>query len=284
MRCKPLFGQTGDSWRLFSHTVGLSLKLGVLLCLFISLFAVSPSGAQVRAPGQRHDFQNKLNLTPDQQDKMRAHLHETMGKITSARQDLQSANLDLFNLLGNYNVDHQKLQGNLRRINSCQKRLLNIHLDSQIKLRSILTQDQFQTLREQIGDRGTRSGDDFMDGMPRGDVKSLGLSADQQDRIRKLFTQARENMMNLRHKFHTDSESLESLYLDYNLDVKLARQKIDLLSSTDMALLKATTSRQVELRSILTADQFQTLSKSIRPPTEVPPPFGEHRWHNAPKQ
>jgi hypothetical protein len=74
-------------------------------------------------------------------------------------------------------------------------------------------------------------------------------------------------------------QSLERLYLSYNLDPRQAKLLIGKIAETRLAMLKATMDRHVQMRKILTEDQFKTLVSSIPPPRETrASDSGLRRW------
>lgn len=235
----------------------------IIMTLMIALIAVTPSLAQRGGQG----LGAKLNLSNEQRDKLQRHLKDTGQKIGDTRAQLQDARKDLFNLLGQYRPDNSRINDTIKRINGLQLRLLNIHLDSQIRLRQILTKDQFNQLSAAIEERGPRGEGGFFrgdEGPHPGDVRSLGLSQDQQDKIKQLWRSSRQTMSALRDKHKSTSESLANMYLDYNLNAGQARQKISDLGDIQLSMLKAMVARQAALRKILTEDQFNTLTSQIR--------------------
>jgi Spy/CpxP family protein refolding chaperone len=252
-------GSSSHPWRVCAVVIAMVAAM--------LLLSVIPAAAERPGPG----FHANLNLTPDQRDKLRKHMGDTGAKVAAIRSDMRDARMDMYRQLQNYQVDQRRLQESIRRINALQIKMLNAHLESQMRLRDILTKDQFQSLTQAIGGRGaSRDGSGFFFGDQGmgGDVKRLGLSPDQQEKIKKLWDASRSTMSALRDKLKFDSRNLEKLYLDYDLDPKVAKQRIDKLGDTELQVLKATVARQLQLRNILTEDQFQELAKTMRPPFE----------------
>lgn len=236
----------------------------LILVAVIALVAAGPVMAQRHGPGPLAN----LNLTTDQRARLQKHLRDTGQKISGIRSDLRDARGDLFGQLSQYRVDEGKLNDTIHRIGSLQSRLLNTRLESQIALRQILNKDQFQQLSQAINERGMAKGEGgFIHGdedIHPSDIQSLNLSSDQQERIKRLWRSSQRTMSDLRDQFRSASSSLADMYLNYDLDAKQARQRISDLNDVQMSILKATVSRQLALRKILTEDQFSTLVSAIR--------------------
>jgi Spy/CpxP family protein refolding chaperone len=210
-----------------------------------------------------------LNLTTAQRPKLQKLITDSRTRTMSVRRDLRRGYTELFTQLGNYNPDAKHIHETVRRINTAQLNLLNTHLESQMGLRKILTKDQFQNLRETIpdtinGEIRTKPRSNGVNGPKMGDVKQLGLSSDQQEKIKRLFQSSSERMKSAVQRVQNGSNSLRQLYLDYDLNVQQAKSRITGLNRAQQDVLKVTISRQEDLRKILTQQQFETLSKSVR--------------------
>lgn len=251
-----------------SHAGTLRVGITMLLLIALSLLVSSTSVAAKKGRGGPGPRAKISNLSPGQRDKLQKHIRGAQGKFHENRMELRDARLDLYRQFREYRLDDRRLQNSIRKINDLQLRLLKANLDNQMKLRNILTREQFESLREAVEDRDTDWEDGRVwpgDGPGGGDADRLGLSAEQRNRIEKLWKSSRESASSLGGRLRADTESLQRRYLDYELNPKQAASRIDGLSDTQLALLKATVARQVELRKILTERQFEALSKSVPP-------------------
>jgi len=257
--------------RITTFPARIFLALAVLLLL-------SSGSVLAQGPPPGAGPHARLNLTPEQREKLRSHIRDTRRKMLNVRNDLRDAHLNLNQQFGEYRLDDRRVQETIKRINSDQLHLLNINLESQIQLRSILTREQFQDLREAVSGFGVHLDEGLKgpsgDGPP-GDVRRLGLSPEQQAQIGKLFQNSHETMRAIIRRLRADADALRKLYLSYDLDIKQAKLRISSLNDAQLDMLRATAARQVELRKILTEQQFQALSKSVR----WPPPADPRRWH-----
>lgn len=232
----------------------------------MALVSSGPAAAQRRGPGPRARI---ANLTPEQRERLKNHVREAQSEMRGIRMDLRDVRLNLYGQFREYRLDERRVQNSVRRINDLQRSLLDSNLENQLRLRDILTRGQFESLQEAVHDRDVeRDGPHVWPGDdgPVGNVDRLRLSSEQKERIKRLWRSSRETAADLGTKLRSSSQDLQRLYMDYDLDQKQANKIIDRIGDTQLDLLKATVSRQVELRRILTEQQFRALSKSIRPP------------------
>ncbi len=242
-------------------------RLGVLWALLT--IAAMIFAAPVFA--QKGGDSPKLNLTPGQRDKLRDHIKASRDKMADTRGDLQGARMDLFGQLRQYKLDDKRVAASVDRINTLQRKLMQISYQNQVGLRQILTRQQFAELGEAVGERGPGRrgpGEGWgAYGLPQNaDLDKLKLSDDQQKRIAKLFDKSRNEVDSLTSKMRTEMGNLRKLYLGYDFDEKSVNSQIDRVGDTERSMLNETVARQKELRKILSEDQFNTLSKSMKPP------------------
>lgn len=96
-------------------------------------------------------------------------------------------------------------------------------------------------------------------GPPAPDYQRLGLSADQMTRVRDLHTETYQAMRTLEGQLREQRRALETAYGEFKLDTARVRQLNNRINEIQRDLLEKHTHLQVELRKILTADQFQRL-------------------------
>lgn len=246
-----------------------SILLPALLIVSSMVFgAISADPAMAQKRGKRPDHSAKLNLSEQQRQKLKKHIEESRERSRPVRESLHKARTELFQQLGRYKFDERKVNDTVRRIGELRRKVLMLSLENQKGLREILTKEQFAELGDAIGDRGGRfEGAGSGDGAPAGgDIRNLKLTPEQTKEINALFRKSREQTEAIAAKLRSDSERLRKLYLNYNLDTKQAMALIERLNDRRTEMLKATVSRQVELRKILTEPQFEALAKTMRPP------------------
>lgn len=249
----------------FNKKPGKIFNPAALILILFAVLMLGFSAAPTQAKGSKD--RQEINLNKEQRDRLQRHIEQNKGEVADVRRQIQAARSDLSQQLRQYDVDERKVQQTIRRINDLQTRLQLIHLENQVKLRDILTKEQFADLREAVGSRGM-DGDEVhawpeRDGPHARNVQNLDLSEQQQDRINKLFQRSTESMNVLIRKAKGDAGSLRELYLSYSLDTKRAKEIINRLSNTRLEILKTMVDRQVELRNILTKKQFEALAKSM---------------------
>ncbi|MEN6372904.1 MAG: periplasmic heavy metal sensor [Armatimonadota bacterium] len=219
-----------------------------------------------------------INLSDAQRQKLQRHIKESRKRTAGVVRELLQARTTLFNQLQDYKVDENQLQESVRKINGLQIRLHNIGLENQLKLRSILTKSQFAQLGEAVSGNGVGR---HIHGWPTGNggligenLKRLDITSAQQEKIKRLFVKSRSTMQSISQELRQNAQSLHRLYLNYDLDPQEAKTLIAKLGKTQRKAMNATVSRQLALREILTRQQFETLSQTMRPPTAP-------RWQNG---
>lgn len=249
---------------------GVRCQVLVMLAVAAAMFViVLPTSALAQRGGD--SFHSRINPTPEQKEKLQAYKRDSREKTRQLSSDLRSARKDLFTQLRNYKLDQRKAIDTAQRVGDLQKDLLNAKLDNQIALRRILTSEQFDRLRSAVRGMGveheglgrSRGDKDFT-----GSVSELGLSKNQQDRIKLLFQKSAASGSTLMNQLTNDSQELRKLYMSYNLDQKHARSLISSIANTRSQMLKSMVARQQQLRSILSEQQFNALVKTMRPPRD----------------
>jgi Spy/CpxP family protein refolding chaperone len=254
--------------------------VSALIALIVTIFTfILPASAIAERKGA--GIHSKINLSPEQREKVQAHRRESREKTKRVTDDLRDARMDLFTQLREYKLDQRKLTDAVGQVNRLQESLLNAKLGNQIALRRLLTSDQFDKLRTAVKDMGVdREGTaGHSDGVELNgaDIHELKLSKDQQERIKSLFERSRGNMKPLASQLRSTSQELHGLYMNYDLDQNKAKSLISKIADTRLRMLKSMVARQQQLRAILTEQQFQELSKAMRPP-------GEHRQRHGTKR
>lgn len=96
------------------------------------------------------------------------------------------------------------------------------------------------------------------------DYQTLGLSADQKSRVDALHKSFGRQMRVLGQTLRTRRQALETVYQQFDLDTAKARALNGQINDTQRAMLDQHLRLQVELRKILTEDQFNRLQSSVR--------------------
>ncbi|HEY3268967.1 MAG TPA: periplasmic heavy metal sensor [Armatimonadota bacterium] len=100
-------------------------------------------------------------------------------------------------------------------------------------------------------------------GAPGPQYQSLGLSADQLRRVQALHAQFGPKLGELERSLRDKRRALEDLYKDFALDMDQARRLNAQINDIQKDILAQHLRLQVELRKILTAEQFGRLKESI---------------------
>lgn len=89
----------------------------------------------------------------------------------------------------------------------------------------------------------------------------MNLSSQQRDQLKNLGENLKKETSDLRMKLRVSRESLADIYSNYKLDEKKARVQIAKINDTQYKLLVAGLDDQVEIRKILSEEQFAEFVK-----------------------
>lgn len=229
----------------------------LLICLPILLLGA----AAVRA--------EPAGISDSQKDQLKSMAMETRRKSQAERDVIRRARADINAAYADYKLDEHKVKAALNRIRPAQKRLLELHLDNQIELRKILSEQQFQrfsemTRRMMSGHKEFAGRDEMMrDRWPDKDMLTLlGLGDDHMRRIRAAMSPENRSKGTF-EKMRQDSRKMLEMYSRYDLDSAAARKLIDSIHQAQIDHSEYNLKRQQLLRSILTESQWQRLQKML---------------------
>ena len=214
-------------------------------------------------------------LTPHQKDQLKALATDTRAKTRHERENLRHARKDLWQAYSSFNLDEHKVKSTQTRIAASQLNLLNLHLENEIALRGVLTQDQFQSFRRNMAKR-MRGREKLtappqvaaIDKLLNKDVlNSIGLNKDQARRIMQKMKPTPEKIK-VFESLRRNSKQLLDLYSTYTLDPVSAKKLISSIHENQTTLVHFQNSRQKFLRTMLTQDQFEKLTQEIKKNTD----------------
>ena len=87
-------------------------------------------------------------------------------------------------------------------------------------------------------------------------LRQLGMNADQTRKVQDVLKQFGPKMRDLERTLSDRRKALEGLYRQFDLDIGQARQLNSQINGIQKEILENHLKLQVELRKILTADQF----------------------------
>ena len=97
-----------------------------------------------------HDALSRLKLDPKQMERVRHQLSPINAERTAALNKLRVNTGLVRELYSKYDIDEKRVQGLLIQINASQRQMLESSLDRQVELRKVLTEDQFDTLMQNV--------------------------------------------------------------------------------------------------------------------------------------
>lgn len=247
------------------RVIPYQIRFGVL----VAWLAVALASAAIGAPTE---------LRPAQKDRLKSQAFKTREKMESARRDLWRARMELAGIFGSYALDEKKARAAQERVSKHQLDLLNLHLDSQIEIRRVMTAEQFERFAQMFirGKHGGSMGGFHpsdgpgIDWFPDGNaLRSLSLTPEQTRKLSTVLgpTPERKKLID---RIEDDSRLMIRKYQKYELDAADARKIIASIHAAqrDMASLNLKT--QQNLRAVLTQAQFEKyrddMARRIKPP------------------
>lgn len=214
---------------------------------------------------------NATGISERQKDQLKNLAFETRQKTDRGRDELMRTRMELARIYRAYGLDERKARAALEKVGKAQLMLLNLHLENQVAVRGILSEEQFsefwRRMSGRMGDPGMAAmpppEDAAMDRLPDVEmVRSLGLSPDQERRIRPLVGPGPQRMR-VQERLRRESAQMIGLYSRYDLDEPAAKRLISSIhgSQTELSILNL--KRQQELRAVLTEEQFERLVSEI---------------------
>jgi protein CpxP len=157
----------------------LNVLLAAIVTASISLSPVisdSSASAQgnYRGGGSRQGrVMDRLNLTPEQKQRMQTIHKETQEQMKPLRQEMRQAQQERKSLLQNNNASTQQLQGNFDKIQGIKNRIAQIQFNRMTKMRDVLTPEQRSQMEKMMQERrGNRGGQ--RQGKPQGGWQNQG--------------------------------------------------------------------------------------------------------------
>jgi len=210
---------------------------------------------------------DKPDISESQKDQLKALAANTRDRTGRERDALRRARMDLLKAYSTYDIDDHRVKSASDKVSAAQLSLLNVHLDNEVALRGILTDDQFKAFRHMMKMRMrdpqvhllAPPEEALLERLPDGKMlDSLGISAEQRKRLDTTWRNA-----NVIEGLKTSTKQLLDLYSTYDLDSAAARKLIDSIHRKQVYLLDLQSQRQKEIRHVLTEDQFKTLQQEI---------------------
>lgn len=234
----------------------------LLITVLAGAFAAPPTGRATAVLEQ-------LNLSADQQAKLRDFIRTSKQGTQSDRKAIMAERQRLMSLYCSYDLNVPQAQKSMTKINRLQLDLLNRRLDRRLRIRSVLTPDQFVRFRK-IMDKTPRSGNRIEEELPRnmsqrrGPLPKLNLSADQQQKIQNMWQSQRAEQQRVLQSMSQDLQTMEQLFAKYHVNEPAVRRLIVNINKDQIQVLQLRLNRQVQLRKIINQQQFQALAQHIK--------------------
>lgn len=188
--------------------------------------------------------------------------------VKDARQDwlaMAKARRDLRNIYRSYSIDETAYRAAAESLSKAQYSLLRSHLDSQIRIRQVLSRSSFDSLRDTLAGKlkslpGIGGGLDNRGSRPGWGGHRPGHSPDPSRHVLG--------------RIASNARLLGGIYMKYDLDAKAAESLINKIHQDQVALTRQHHRQQQARRSQMTQEQFQKSLKSApEQPVEAAPNF-----------
>jgi periplasmic protein CpxP/Spy len=134
-----------NKWRSFIPVFILALMLAAFSNSYATV--VDTQDPPPTPPAAAPDMIQELHLTPEQRQKIRAIREESKNERSLINQRLREANLALEQALDAHNPDEALIEQRLRDATAAQAASMRIRIQTEVKIRRVLTQEQLTTLR-----------------------------------------------------------------------------------------------------------------------------------------
>ncbi|MGI6296129.1 MAG: Spy/CpxP family protein refolding chaperone [Armatimonadota bacterium] len=209
--------------------------------------------------------EGSLNLSADSKDQLKTLAANTRKRTMREREAMRRARYDLLQVYSNYTIDERKAKSAQDKISAAQLNLLNIHLDNEIALRSVLNAEQFHQFRKMlsrhIGDGRmlvvVSPEEDILDKLPdKPMLDALGVPVQKQRDLRPSNPKLISDLKEL-------SRQAMVLYGNYSLNEANCRKLIGSIHGKQKDLISLQHHRQQTIRQVLNEDQFQKLQREL---------------------
>ena len=135
---------------------------GVIVLMLVSATAVYAQapvacGEEGRSHGMKRtgNLVEELDLTPEQQERMKVLRQENKEKRKLLQQELEKNREALKEELGKYRSDPAAIDTTVARIKDVQARLIDYRVDRFLQMKRILSREQFEKMSQMKGQRKT---------------------------------------------------------------------------------------------------------------------------------
>jgi Spy/CpxP family protein refolding chaperone len=130
-----------------NERLSLVLILAVMVVITLPTFAQAQQQPEGQQPPVGGDPVRDLNLTPEQRERIRAIREEMRDQRAAINERLREANLALEEMLDSDNPNEAVVEKHLRDVAEAQAASLRMRVQTERRVRSILTAEQLATLR-----------------------------------------------------------------------------------------------------------------------------------------
>ncbi len=209
--------------------------------------------------------EGSLDISDSSKDRLKTLAADTRKRTMREREAMRRARYDLMQVYSSYTIDERKAKTAQDKISAAQLNLLNIHLENEMSLRSVLNIEQFQQFRKMLS-RHMGEGrmlvvappeEDILDKLPdKPMLDELGVPVQNQRALRPSNPKLILELKDL-------SKQAVALYGNYALNEAGCRKLIGSIHGKQNELISLQHRRQQTIRQVLNEDQFQKLQREL---------------------
>lgn len=214
-----------------------------------------------------------FGLTNEQIQKLKNLGSDSRKEIETHRDVLKKARVDLAGVYGAYQLDDERAQLLMGKINRAQKGLLDGLLKSQVEIRQIMTAEQFSGFSEMVKARAR--GMEIVldvpllpaeDGAWESEIAARlrdGKFKPEQEKYVKVAKWVTEKKPESISRLRKSSQQLGEAYLKYELDQDTAKKLVAAVHRDQVALTWMLHKRHQAVRGLLTESEFERLKQDV---------------------
>jgi Spy/CpxP family protein refolding chaperone len=244
-------------------TFRITRRFLVVVVMLLVVLATLPASA------------NDLKLSDSQRAQLKDLAADLRRDTSNLRKKLYDERKELMQIYSVYNLDERKAKAQIDTINGIQYSLLEAVMNNQIRLRKIVSPQQFAELsrmqKEHVhkfsDNKGARKGFETrrISNMDRA-LEDADITPTQRQKLGKLYRDTAHSPRSSGSGFMESFKAVEKLYSSYNLNQDKVKSEIKRVNKAQRQFMLAHLERQKELRKILSAEQFAAVNKQFSEP------------------
>ncbi|WP_372518614.1 Spy/CpxP family protein refolding chaperone [Candidatus Ruminimicrobiellum ovillum] len=202
----------------------------------------------------------KLNLTDKQKEDLKTLKDSTKKEIIELKTKCQAKIKDLNNELFKEKYSSKEVKNISKEIKSISSKIIDLKVAKKEGMRKILTSEQYNKLFK------PKTKYDML-------AKRLGLSDEQKEKFIKILDTKKEKECNLTQQLREKERLLNEEFNKENIDTNAITKLSNEISNISKELLDLDINTKIELKSVLTAEQYNNYIKPRPKPVKPVKPI-----------